>query len=197
DDVEIGDRVSVIGGGDVAVDSARTALKLGAKEVTILYRRSRDEMPANPWETKEAEKEGVGIKFLVAPERITGENGKATKIECIRLELGELDNTGRRRPVPIQGSEFTVETDAVIVAIGQAPNLAFLPEGVEVTRRRTIAVSPFTSETSLPGFFAGGDVTSGPASVMEAIIAGKQAAVSVDHYLKLETSEPQQIVERC
>ncbi|MCW4055750.1 MAG: FAD-dependent oxidoreductase, partial [Candidatus Bathyarchaeota archaeon] len=149
DDVELGDRVSVIGGGDVAVDSARTALKLGAKEVTILYRRSRDEMPANPWETKEAEEEGVGIKFLVAPIRITGENGKSTKIECIRLELGELDNTGRRRPVPIQGSEFTVETDAVIVAIGQAPNLAFLPEGVEVTRRRTIAVSPFTSETSL------------------------------------------------
>ena len=138
-EAELSDKVSIIGGGNVAVDSAGTALRLGAKEVTILYRRSEEEMPANPWEIKEAEEEGVKIEFLVAPKRILGENGKVTGIECIRMELSEPDETGRRRPVPIQGSEFVIKTGTVIMAIGQFPNTAFLPEMVEITEKRTIA----------------------------------------------------------
>jgi len=189
-EAELSDKVSIIGGGNVAVDSAGTALRLGAKEVTILYRRSKEEMPANPWEIKEAEEEGVKIEFLVAPKRILGENGKVTAIECVRMELGEPDETGRRRPVPIQGSEFVIKTDTVIMAIGQFPNTAFLPKMVEITEKRTIAVDPFTLETSSPGIFAGGDAVSGSATLMEAIIAGKQAAISIDLYLRGISLEP-------
>jgi len=163
-EAELSDKVSIIGGGNVAVDSAGTALRLGAKEVTILYRRSEEEMPASPWEIKEAEEEGVKIEFLVAPKRILGENGKVTGIECVRMELSEPDETGRRRPVPIQGSEFV--------------------------EKRTIAADPFTLETSSPGIFAGGDAVSGSATLMEAIIAGKRAAISIDLYLRGISLEP-------
>lgn len=196
EEVELADKVSIIGGGNVAIDSARTALRFGAKEVTILYRRSKEEMPANPWEIKEAEEEGVKIEFLVAPKRILGENGKVTGIECIRMELGEPDETGRRRPIPIQGSEFIIETGTVIMAIGQTPNLDFLPKQIEIAEERTIAADPFTLEASLSGFFAGGDVMLGPATVMEAIIDGKQAAISIDYYLRGEPLEPLKIVEK-
>jgi glutamate synthase (NADPH/NADH) small chain len=189
-EAELADKVSIIGGGNVAVDSAETALRLGAKEVTILYRRSREEMPGSPWEIKEAEEEGVKIEFLVAPKRILGENGKVTGIECVRMELGEPDETGRRRPVPIQGSEFVIKTGTVIMAIGQFPNTAFLPETVEITEKRTIAVDPFTLETSSLGIFAGGDAVSGSATLMEAIIAGKRAAISIDLYLRGISLEP-------
>lgn len=195
-EVELSDKVSIIGGGNVAVDSARTALRLGAKEAAILYRRSKEEMPANPWEIKEAEEEGVKIEFLVAPKRILGKNGKVTAIECVRMELGEPDETGRRRPVPIQGSEFIIKTGTVIMAIGQIPNTVFLPKTVEITEERTIAVDPFTLETSSPGVFAGGDAVLGPATVMEAIIAGKQAAISIDCYLRGSSLEPLKIVEK-
>jgi len=195
--VELADKVSIIGGGNVAIDSARTALRLGAKEVAILYRRSKEEMPASPWEIKEAEEEGIKIEFLVAPQKILGENGEVTAIECIRMELGEPDETGRRRPIPIQGSEFTIETGSVIMAIGQTPNLVFLPKEVEITEERTIVVDPFTLETSRPGFFAGGDVVLGPATVMEAIIAGKQAAISIDLHLRGGSLEPLKIVEKA
>jgi NADPH-dependent glutamate synthase beta subunit-like oxidoreductase len=181
---ELSDKVSIIGGGNVAFDSAETALRLGGKEATILYRRSRAEMPASPWEIKEAEEEGVKIEFLVSPKRILGENGKVTAIECVRMELGEPDETGRRRPVPIQGSEFVIETGTVIMAIGQFPNTGFLPETVEITEKRTIAADPFTLETSSPGIFAGGDAVSGPATLMKAIIAGKRAAISIHLYLR-------------
>jgi NADPH-dependent glutamate synthase beta subunit-like oxidoreductase len=194
-EAELSDKVSIIGGGNVAVDSARTALRLGAKEVTILYRRSKEEMPANPWEIKEAEEEGVKIEFLVAPKRILGENGKVAAIEWLQMELGEPDETGRRRPLPIQGSEFIKKTDTVIMAIGQFPNTAFLPEMVEIAEKRTIAVDPFTLETSSPGIFAGGDAVSGSATLMEAIIAGKQAAISIDLYLRGISLEPLNIVE--
>ncbi len=194
-EVELSDKVSIIGGGNVAVDSAGTALRLGAKEVTILYRRSEEEMPANPWEIKEAEEEGVKIEFLVAPKRILGENGKVTGIECIRMELSEPDETGRRRPVPIQGSEFVTKTGTVIMAIGQFPNTGFLPEMVEITEKRTIAVDPFTLETSSPGIFAGGDAVSGSATLMEAIIAGKRAATSIDLYLRGISPDPINLVE--
>jgi NADH-quinone oxidoreductase subunit F len=195
-DVKLLNKVSVIGGGNVAVDSARTALRLGAKKVTILYRRSAEEIPASPWELKEAEKEGVKIKFLVAPKRILGENGKVTKIECVKIELGEQDITGRRRPVPLQGSEFTVATDAVILAIGQFPNTVFLPKTVEITKQRTIATDPFTLETSSPSIFAGGDAALGSATLMEAILAGKQAAFSIDCYLRGIHLDPLDIFEK-
>jgi len=181
--VDIGQRVGVIGGGNVAVDAARTALRLGAKEVSILYRRSLEEMPANPWEVKEAQNEGVKIELLVSPRRIVGKSGRVTAIECNRVELGELDETGRRRPIPIEGSTFTTELDTVILAVGEKPDLSFLPDEVEVSENGTIIVDPVTMETSLPGVFAGGDVVLGPATVIEAIAAGKRAALSIDCYL--------------
>jgi len=180
---KLGSRVAVIGGGNVAVDAARTALRIGAKEVSILYRRSREEMPAIPWEVTEAEKEGVKLQFLVAPKRIIGENGRVSALECIRMKLGELDETGRKRPVPIEGSEFQIDLDAVILAIGETSDVSFLPEEIEITEENTIAVDPFTLETSKPGVFAGGDVVLGPATVIEAIVAGKRAAASIDRYL--------------
>jgi NADPH-dependent glutamate synthase beta subunit-like oxidoreductase len=193
---ELSDNVSVIGGGNVAVDAARTALRFGAKDVTILYRRSKGEMPASPWELKEAEEEGVKIEFLVAPKRILGEDGNVTAIECVKMELGEPDETGRRRPVPIQSSEFVKQTGTVIMAIGQVPNTVFLPEMVEITKKRTILVEPFTQETSSPSIFAGGDAVSGPATLMEAIIAGKRAAISIDCYLRGSSLEPLTVVEK-
>ena len=187
--IDLGERVAVIGGGNVAIDAARTALKLGAKDVSILYRRSREEMPANPWEAKEAENEGVKISFLASPTKILGEDGQVTAIECVRMELGEPDETGRRRPTPIENSEFTTELDTVILAIGESPDLSFLPEEIEVSEQNTILVDPVTMETNLRGVFAGGDVVSGPATVIEAIAAGKRAALSIDRYLKGEDTK--------
>jgi NADPH-dependent glutamate synthase beta subunit-like oxidoreductase len=194
--VELSDKVAVIGGGNVAVDAARTALRFGAKDVTIMYRRSKEEMPASPWEVKEAEEEGVKIEFLVAPKKILSEDGNVTAIECVKMELGEPDETGRRRPVPIQGSEFIKETGTVILAIGQVPNPVFLPEVVETTKKRTIVVEPFTQETGSSGIFAGGDAVSGPATLMEAIIAGKRAAISIDCYLRGISLEPLTVIEK-
>ena len=157
-------------------------------------------MPANPWEVKEAENEGVKFHFLAAPKRILGKNGRVSALECIRMKLGELDETGRRRPVPIEGSEFQVELDAIILAIGETPDLSFLPEEIGITERNTIAVDPFTLETTLPGVFAGGDVVLGPATVVEAIVAGKRAAVSIDRYLRgrsIKTGEKMKVVEEA
>jgi len=181
---KVSDKVAVIGGGNVAIDSARTALRLGAKDVTILYRRSEEEMPANLWEIKEAKEEGINIEFLVAPNRVIGKKGKAIGIECIRINLGEIDDSGRKRPVPIRDSEFVKEAGTIIIAIGQSPSTVFLPKTVEITKKRTISVDPISLETSSCGIFAGGDVTFGSASIMEAIAAGKQAAKSIDSYLK-------------
>jgi NADPH-dependent glutamate synthase beta subunit-like oxidoreductase len=182
--VEIGKNVVVIGGGNVAVDAARVAKALGASEVTILYRRSRDEMPAIPWEVREAEGEGVKIEFLVSPKKIVGENGKVVAIECIRMELGESDESGRRRATPIEGSEFTRKTDMVVLAIGEAPDLGFLPKDIELSNDGTLWVNPFTMETSVIGVFGGGDAVTGPATVIEAIRAGKQAAESIEKHLE-------------
>jgi NADPH-dependent glutamate synthase beta subunit-like oxidoreductase len=181
-------KVAVVGGGNTAIDAARTAIHNGAKEVTVLYRRSRDEMPANPMEIKEAEEEGAKFQFLVAPKKILGKDGHATGIECIRMELGEPDETGRRRPMPIANSEFTVDLDTVILAIGESPDLSFVPKDMETTGESTITVDPMTMETNKKGIFAGGDCTYGPATVVEAIVAGKKAAKSIQNYLK--TSKP-------
>ncbi|MEM3641555.1 MAG: FAD-dependent oxidoreductase, partial [Candidatus Bathyarchaeia archaeon] len=180
-----GKKVVVIGGGNVAVDSARTALRLGANEASILYRRSGDEMPANPWEVKEAEDEGVKVEFLVSPKRILGKDGKVAAVEFVRMQLGELDATGRRKPIPIEGSEFVKEADMVILAIGEAPDLQFLPKEIELTEDGTIWVNPLTMETTLKGVFAGGDAVTGPATIIEAVRAGKIAAASIEYYLKL------------
>ncbi|UCG36327.1 MAG: FAD-dependent oxidoreductase [Candidatus Bathyarchaeota archaeon] len=180
--ITLGRKVGIIGGGNVAVDAARTALEYGAREATILYRRSREEMPANPWEVNEAEEDGVKLEFLVAPSKIMVKDGKTTGLECIRMELGELDETGRRTPIPVEGSEFSVELDTVIVAIGEEPETSFLPREIELDRGR-VAVNPITMETSMKGVFAGGDVVTGSATVIEAVLAGIRAASSINQYL--------------
>ena len=185
--VEVGKRVAVIGGGNTAIDASRVARRLGASSVTIIYRRSLQEMPATPAEVEAAEAESVQIMFLAAPTRISAENGKVSKMECIRMELGEPDASGRRRPIPIKGSEFTTEVDTVIPALGQAPALEFVKGlGLEVSPEGAIAVDESTSATNIEGVFAGGDVVTGPETVIAAIAAGKKAARSIDNYLKGE-----------
>ncbi len=182
----LGEKVVVIGGGDVAMDAARIAKiarHLGAKDVKIIYRRSRDEMPANPWEVKETEEHGIEIQFLVNPKRIIGENGRVTGLECIKMKLGRPDQSGRPRPIPVEGSEFTMEADTVIPAIGESPCLFPLPEGVRTSRGNTIVVDPFDLQTGVPQIFAGGDVVRGPSTVIEAIIDGKRAARSIHEYI--------------
>ncbi|NQT47642.1 MAG: FAD-dependent oxidoreductase, partial [Chloroflexi bacterium] len=186
--VYVGQKVAVIGGGNVAIDAARTALRLGAKDVVIVYRRSRQEMPAAEEEIEEAEEEGIEIQYLTAPIKLIGKNGKVNAIECTKMELAEPDESGRRRPVPIEGSEFRRDVDMVLPAIGQSPDLSFLGSDsqVEVAGRGTVKVDALTLETTLAGVFAGGDAVLGPATVIEAIAAGKEAAISIDRYLKGE-----------
>ncbi len=181
-----GDNVCIIGGGNAAVDSARTALRLGCKNVTIVYRRSRLEMPANPAEVEEAEVEGVKIHYLATPVRIVGKDGHVTGMECVKMELGEPDESGRRRPIPVKGSEFIVEADTVIPAISQQPDLSFLPEGhgFKITKWNTFETDSKTLQTSKKGIFAGGDAATGPATVVEAVAAGKKAADMIDLYLR-------------
>ena len=182
--VELGRRVAVIGGGNVAIDAARTARRLGSSEVTIIYRRSEEEMPAHRHEVEQAEREGVRSQFLAAPKRFLGENGKVAGIECIKNTLGPPDKRGRRSPVPMEGSEFVVPVDSVLLGIGEMPDVSFLPKEVEVARGNRIVVDEITLETKMPGVFAGGDAVTGPASVIEAIAAGKIAAVSIDRYIR-------------
>ncbi|MFQ6099015.1 MAG: FAD-dependent oxidoreductase, partial [Armatimonadota bacterium] len=186
--VRVGKKVLVIGGGNSALDTARTALRLGASEVTIAYRRTRAEMPARPEsEIDDTEEEGVRIEYLVAPVRIIGENGYVTGVELQRMELGEPDESGRRRPVPIEGSEFTVEVDMILPAIGQEPDANWIPDGLEADSRwGTLKVDDLTLETNIPGVFAGGDLVRGPDTVIWAIAQGKEAAVSIDRYLRGE-----------
>jgi heterodisulfide reductase subunit A len=183
DKINLGNRVAVIGGGNAAVDAARVAHRLGAREVTILYRRSRDEMPAVTEEVDEAEKEGIKLHILAAPVKVLSDAGKLTGIECIRMELCEPDASGRRRPIPLKSSEFTVEVDNVIIAIGQTVDKAGLPVELAYTERDTLSADPVTYETDIAGIFAGGDVVSGPADVIGAIAAGNEAAESIDRYL--------------
>ncbi len=180
-----GNDVCIIGGGNAAIDSARTALRLGCNNVTIVYRRSRREMPANPSEIEEAEAEGVEIHYLASPVRILGSDGHVIGMECIRNQLGEPDASGRRRPVPIEGTEFVVDADTIIPAISQSPDLSFLQEhhGFNLTRWNTFEVNQNTLETNKAGIFAGGDAVTGPATVVEAMAAGKLAAVMIERYL--------------
>jgi NADPH-dependent glutamate synthase beta subunit-like oxidoreductase/Pyruvate/2-oxoacid:ferredoxin oxidoreductase delta subunit len=183
-DVVIGEKVAVVGGGNTAIDAARTAKKLGATEVIVLYRRSREEMPALPHEVAEAEKEGIKFHFLVAPKQIIGENGRVKAIECIRMRLGEPDESGRRRPIPISFSEHSYEVDMVIPALGQIAEPCIPSELLDKeSRAPSVKVDRLTLETRIPDVFSGGDVTTGPASIIEAVGAGKRAAVSIHLYL--------------
>ncbi len=176
--VRLGKNVAVIGGGNAAIDAARVARRLGS-DVTILYRRSRTEMPANAWEIEEAEKEGVRIEYLAAPSRIFG-NETIREIECIRMELGEPDASGRRRPIPIPGSEFRIPVENILVAISQKPMIGWMGKEYERTKWGTLVVDPETLETTVKGVYAGGDVVTGPATVIEAVAAGKKAAEIID-----------------
>lgn len=182
--IALGEKVAVIGGGNTAVDAARAARHLGSKEVLLFYRRSRGEMPAIAEEVKEAEREGVKLEFLTAPVRILSQDGRLAGIQCVRTELGDYDASGRRSAVPIRGSEFDVHLDNLLIAIGESVDPTMLPQGLEYTRRGTILVNPQTLQTSIAGVFAGGDVVTGPRDVVGAIASGKQAAVSIDRYLK-------------
>jgi len=183
--VDVRERVAVVGGGNSAIDAARMAKKLGAKDVMILYRRSREEMPALPHEIAEAERDGVKINLLVAPKQIIGQNGKVKAIECLRMRLGEPDESGRRRPVPITFSEHQYEVDTVIPALGQVAEMSCVPKEMleKEARAPQLHVDSATLETNMPGVFAGGDVATGPASIIEAVGAGKKAAVSIHLYL--------------
>lgn len=184
--VEVGKRVAIIGGGNTAIDAARTALRLGAQEVTLVYRRSRAEMPASPWEIEEAEEEGVRLLFLAAPVRIIGKDGKVAELECIKMALGEPDSSGRRRPEPVAGSEFLIALDTVVAAIGQRPDTAFLAEkeDIRIARNGNIVVDQIQWQTGVKGVFAGGDCVSGAATAVEAIAAGRKAALSIDCFLR-------------
>jgi heterodisulfide reductase subunit A2 len=184
-DVPLGERVVIIGGGNVAVDAARTCLRLGAGEVTLLYRRSRAEMPAYDVEVEEAEQEGVKFVFLAAPVRLMGENGKLNALAYLKMALGEPDESGRRRPAPIEGSETIIGVDNVIPAIGQMPDKAFLAGlGLEADPKGRIVAHEETLATSEPGVFAGGDCTLGPASFVEAVAHGRKAAESIRSFLE-------------
>ena len=182
--VQVGTKVAVVGGGNVAVDAARVAKRLGARDVTIVYRRSRNEMPAYPEEVAAAEKEGITIAFLAIPARIPGQKGMVTGLECVRATLGPPDESGRRKPEPIQGSEFVVSADMIISAIGEVPELSFLEGHAELAAGTTLKVNPSSLATNVPGVFAGGDVVTGPATVIEAIAAGRKAAIAMNKYLR-------------
>jgi len=200
----VGKQVAVIGGGNTAIDAARTALRSGAKEVTILYRRTRKEMPAEEYEIQAAEEEGVKIQYLVAPVEVLGKAGKVIRLKCIKMELGEPDSSGRRRPVPVEGSEHELAFDTIIIAVSQSPEIDFVcPKAAfNITKWNTLEVNHETLETNIEGVFAGGDVVQGPATVISAMGYGKRAAEAIDKYLNGEplanfkTSRPKALPKR-
>lgn len=187
--VRLGKHVVVVGGGNVAMDAARSALRLGADEVSIVYRRGEDEMPARREEIEHAKEEGIIFRLLTNPVRILGdEKFNVTAVECIKMELGEPDKSGRRSPVAVEGSEFTIPSDVVVIAIGTSPNPIIFKgsEGLEQNKRGTVVADEETGATSKCGVFAGGDVVTGAATVISAMGAGKKAAKAIDKYLKEE-----------
>ncbi len=186
-----GKKLLVVGGGNVAIDCVRSAFRVGFTDVNIVYRRSRAEMPADDVEIEDAEKEGVKFHFLTLPKRIITENNRVTAVECIRMELGEPDESGRRRPVPVEGSEFIIETDVLIPAIGQDVDLSLLPDesGVEKTKWNTIVVDSDSMMSSQEGIFSGGDCVTGPDVLVSALAAGYDAAIAIDQYLRGEEFE--------
>ncbi|MBW2106516.1 MAG: FAD-dependent oxidoreductase [Deltaproteobacteria bacterium] len=185
---EIKGKVIILGGGNAAIDAARVSVRLGADEVHIVYRRSKNEMPADPFEIEEALAEGIKLDVLVTPQAVIGENGTLTGIACLKNRLGEPDRSGRRRPLPIQGSGFTIPADHVIAAIGQTPDTSFAAHCSDITfsEHDLLTVNPYTLETKKKGVFAGGDVVTGPKTVIEAMAHGKQAAAAIAAYLQGE-----------
>jgi NADH-quinone oxidoreductase subunit F len=182
-------KVGVIGGGNSAIDAARTALRQeGVEKVTVIYRRTEDEMPAFKEEIEAALEEGIEIHTLVTPTRILSHKQHIAGIECIKNELGQFDSSGRRRPVPIEGTEFTIPLDTLIIAISEQPDTDSIgPEGlgeIQIDKWGAIITDPDTLECSVPGIFAGGDVVTGPNTVVDAIAAGKKAAIMIDRYLR-------------
>jgi len=187
---ELSGRVIVVGGGNAAIDAARTALRLGASQVKIVYRRSKKEMPADPREVADAIKEGIGIEFLSNPKKIISQDGKIIKVECLRMELGEPDESGRRRPVPVAGSEFIIKADLLIRAVSQKTDINFDKSGkLELSKWQTIAAKPLTLETSAKGIFAGGDAVNGPETVVKAIADGYRAAESIRRFINAKDLE--------
>ncbi|MCX8118838.1 MAG: FAD-dependent oxidoreductase [Desulfobacterota bacterium] len=190
-----GKRVVVVGGGNVAIDCVRSSFRIGKTDVHLVYRRTKKEMPADRAEIHEAEEEGVVFHYLCNPVRIVAKEGRVIGVECIRMELGEPDESGRRRPIPIRGSEFFLEADIVIPAIGQAIDLSFLGErdGINTTKRSTLAIEEGTFLTSRPGVFAGGDCVLGPDVLVRAAAHGRRAAEQIDAYLQgRELKEPEE-----
>ncbi|MBI4322038.1 MAG: FAD-dependent oxidoreductase [Chloroflexi bacterium] len=186
EEVAVGRRAMVVGGGNAAIDAARTLLRLGAQSVAILYRRTEKEMSAHKAEVAEAEVEGVTIQYLVGVRRVLGD-GSVAGVECVRMELGEVDEGGRAVAHPVAGSEFILEADTVVLAVGQQPDLSFLPMELApqlANQAGNIAVDDITMATGIPGVFAGGDAVTGPSTVVEAIAAGQRAALSIDIFLK-------------
>ncbi|MFC1632130.1 NADPH-dependent glutamate synthase [Candidatus Omnitrophota bacterium] len=184
--INIGEKIAVIGGGNVAFDAARSALRLGAKNVFIVYRRTEKEMPARDEEVENAKEEGIVFHLLTLPTKIIGDGqGYVRGMECLRMRLGESDASGRARPVPIEGSEFILDVDTVIVAIGQKPNPLLVKHtpGLKTDKSGIIAADQSTQATSLKGVYAGGDITTGAATVISAMGAGKRAAVAIDKFL--------------
>jgi len=183
-----GKKLLVVGGGNVAIDCVRSAFRAGFTDANIVYRRSRTEMPADDVEIVDAEQEGVNFHFLTLPTRIITEDNRVSAVECIRMELGEPDESGRRRPVPVEGSEFVIETDVLIPAIGQDVDLSLLPEesAVEKTKWNTIVVDSDSMVTSQEGVFSGGDCVTGPDVLIGALAAGYDAAIAIDQYLRGE-----------
>ena len=193
--VSMGQKVAVIGGGNVAMDAARTGVRLGAKEMSIIYRRSREEMPASHEEIEGAMAEGISFHFLTAPVKVLSDNGKVQQLEVMQMKLGEPDASGRRRPIPVKGSETTVALDMVISAIGQVPDLSPLmadkaAANAPVTRWRTLGADPETLYTGIGGIFTGGDVYRGPDTVVRALADGRRAALAIHRYLEEQRIDP-------
>ena len=186
----VGRNPIIIGGGNTAIDCVRNLIRLGSEKVTIVYRRTRKEMPANVVEIEAAEHEGCQFTFLAAPVRvISDDEGHATHLEYLKMELGEPDASGRQRPVPIEGSETLLETDMLITAIGQSPDISFTEQSkrrlaeLKTTRWNTIDVDPTTLQSNIPYLFAAGDAATGPSLVVEAIGGGRRAARSINQYV--------------
>jgi len=181
----VGKQVAVIGGGNTAIDCARTAKRMGAGDVTIIYRRSRAEMPALPEDVDAVGHEGIKLELLAAPKRLVAQDGRLSGIECLRMQLGTPDESGRARPVPVAGSEFTIAVDMVIAAVGQAPDLGFVKDlGLGISKHGVIEISPQTAATNVEGVFAGGDGAGVKAYVADAIASGKTAALGIFCYLE-------------
>ena len=184
--INIGKRIAVIGGGNTAMDSARVSVRLGAEKVCIVYRRTENEMPARKEERENAKEEGVEFCMLTLPVRIIGdEKGFVKSMECVKMELGEPDDSGRRRPVVVKGSEFMMDVDTVVVAIGQSPNPVFLKATPELALDKwsKIIIDPKTQATNIKGVYAGGDATEGDDTVIAAMGAGKRGAKAIAQYL--------------